>query len=107
LLDPDLDLLSAQEVKKITDKIERVSKKLNKDAAEAEALGIGLPSGDENSKSSLVLVENSLKKLIVLLDLSQVMSRGFSYFYGTQETNCTYKQYNSGQSGSPSWMRKN
>ncbi|WAQ92332.1 hypothetical protein PtA15_16A238 [Puccinia triticina] len=49
LTDPDLDLLSDAEVKKISDKIEKVSKKLNKDAAEAEALGIDLPSGEENS----------------------------------------------------------
>ncbi|WAQ88904.1 hypothetical protein PtA15_10A326 [Puccinia triticina] len=40
LTDPDLDLLSDAEVKKISDKIEKVSKKLNKDAAEAEALAM-------------------------------------------------------------------
>ncbi|WAQ81212.1 hypothetical protein PtA15_1A552 [Puccinia triticina] len=40
LTDPDLDLLSDAEVKKISDKIEKVSKKLNKDAGEAEALAM-------------------------------------------------------------------
>ncbi|OAV86597.1 hypothetical protein PTTG_29818 [Puccinia triticina 1-1 BBBD Race 1] len=65
LTDPDLDLLSDAEVKKISDKIEKVSRKLNKDAAEAEALGIDLPSGEENSDEQrlLLLLWNSKNEL--------------------------------------------
>ncbi|OAV86035.1 hypothetical protein PTTG_30124 [Puccinia triticina 1-1 BBBD Race 1] len=67
LTDPDLNLLSEKEVKKIFDKIDKVSKKLNKDAAEAEALGINLPSGEENSDEQrlLLLLWNSKNELYI------------------------------------------
>ncbi|WAQ89501.1 hypothetical protein PtA15_11A190 [Puccinia triticina] len=67
LMDPDLNLLSEKEVKKIFDKIDKVSKKLNKDAAEAEALGINLPSGKENSDEQrlLLLLWNSKNELYI------------------------------------------
>ncbi|WAR59555.1 hypothetical protein PtB15_11B195 [Puccinia triticina] len=67
LMDPDLNLLSEKEVKKIFDKIDKVSKKLNKDAAEAEALGINLPSGKEKSDEQrlLLLLWNSKNELYI------------------------------------------
>ncbi|KAA1107884.1 hypothetical protein PGTUg99_029056 [Puccinia graminis f. sp. tritici] len=65
LLDPELDLLSEKEVKKIVKKIENVSKKLIKDAKEAEAMGLGLPSGEENCDEQrlLLLLWNSKNAL--------------------------------------------